>query len=248
MKPKHLIIATAALLLVGVQASAYANWWSSDDDVKGNGNVVEHSQNLDKVDELDLALPAKIKVVRGENSITIKAEENLQAYIVVKTDGDELEVRAKKGYDLHPTKPIEITISVETLSELSLAGSGDVKVAAFSGSDDLKLDLSGSGSITMDSAEYPKVSIDIAGSSGVTIHGGNTDKLSVDIAGSGDVDTHKLAARDVKVDIAGSGDVAVRASGSLDIDIAGSGDVDYYGSPTIKQSVMGSGDVSRKGD
>lgn len=245
MKPKHLVICTAALLLSSAHFSAFA-WWGNDD-IKGNGNVTEQSQSLGKVDEISLALPAQVKVVAGEGKLSIKAEENLLPYITVTEKGDELEIGTKNGYSLNPKKPIEISISVEALSSLSLAGSGDVVVGAFSG-EELDLDLAGAASLVMDKADYRSIDIDIAGSGDVVIKDGQSDELSVDIAGSGDVDTSKVQAAKADIDIAGSGDVSLRAKDSLDISVAGSGDVVYFGNPSIKQSVMGSGNVTRKGD
>ncbi|WP_192954737.1 head GIN domain-containing protein [Gallaecimonas mangrovi] len=247
MKPKHLVVATAVLLLSTVSGGAYASWWG-DNDIKGNGHVIEHSQALNKIDEIKVALPADVHVVKGDGKLTISAEDNLQSYIKVEIDDGTLKLGSKDGYDLEPTKPIKITISTEQLAEVAVAGSGDVTVDSFSGDKDLKLKLAGSGSLTVASASYPKVSVDVAGSNDVTINGGSAEQLDISIAGSGDVDTHKLVAQHAKVSVAGSGDISVRASDSLKISIAGSGDVDYYGNPSLKQSIMGSGDINHKGD
>ncbi|WKE65405.1 DUF2807 domain-containing protein [Gallaecimonas kandeliae] len=246
MKPKHMVLAATALVLSSANFSAFA-WWGSDE-IKGKGPVTEQSQPLDgDVDEVSIAIPAKVTVMPGDGKISIKAEESLQPYIEVKVEGDELKVRTKRGYDLDPNKTIEVHISVKALSELSLAGRGEAKVGDFKG-DDLKLDLAGATDLTMSSAQYKHIKADIAGSGSVVIAGGSADKLSVDIAGSGDVDVGKVQGRQADIDIAGSGSVVVRASEQLDIDIAGSGDVDYYGNPHLKQSIMGSGDIARKGD
>ncbi|WP_406664946.1 head GIN domain-containing protein [Gallaecimonas sp. GXIMD1310] len=244
MKPKHLVLATAGLLLLSAHFSAFA-WWGSDD-VKGNGDVttVEHAVSSD-VDEVEIALPAQVTIDNGSGDMRIEAEKNLMPYIVVKVSGDELSVRSKRGYDLRPSKPIVIHIHLKQLEKLSAAGSGSVNVGDFSG-EHLKLDMAGSGNVTMNSAQYQHLDADVAGSGSVTINSGKVDRLSLDIAGSGSLHAFGLKSRRADVDIAGSGKVQLSASDKLSIDIAGSGNIEYIGSPEVSPRILGSGTVTRK--
>ncbi len=244
VKPQYAILTAAALVLGAAHLSAYG--WGNDEDVQGNGQLTEHQQQLGKVDEVSIAIPAQVSIQQGDSpALSIQAEENILAHMDIEAKGDELRIRAKKGFDLEPSEPIKVQITLTGLEELSLAGSGDAKVAAFAGKT-LDLSVAGSGDIVMAGAEYKELDVNVAGSGDVRIDDGSANSMDISIAGSGSL-TSAVKAAKVEVSIAGSGDVAVHAADELEVSIAGSGNVDYYGSPKLSQSILGSGKLVQKG-
>jgi hypothetical protein len=128
-------------------------------------------------------------------------------------------------------------------ANISLAGTGRIDVAAVNGP--LRLDIAGSGKVTVGPSQSVKA--EIAGA-GDTALGPIAQGLDVEIAGSGDISTPRVNGP-VKVDIAGSGSVNIAegVANPLHVDIMGSGNFAFGGlaiDPHV--SSFGSGSVKIK--
>ena len=212
--------------------------------VKGDGNITTTSRNTGDYDGLNAAGPMDFKLVQGaEGLITIKGDSNLMEYIITEVIDGKLVVRSKKGINLKPTKSITVTVPYQSISSVSLAGSGDIENSGTIKSGDFKVTLAGSGDIDLN-VDTDSLESGIAGSGDIQLSG-STGNLKTKVEGSGDFDGSKLDSKDVEVKISGSGDVNVVCHGALNVKISGSGDVKYSGNPTSKDTnVSGSGSIS----
>src|SRR5690606_8758388 len=212
--------------------------------VRGNGRADTRTERADGVREVGLAIPGTLVIEVGrEHDLRIEGDANIVEQIRVERRGDHLEIRAPRNVIFQPDRPLRLTLGVERLNGVSLAGSGRIEAAGVrAGGFDVS--LAGSGTVRIRDLRAESVDVSIAGSGDVTLDG-RTDGLDVSIAGSGNALLGNLAARDVDVSIAGSGDATVRAEARLAASIMGSGDVRYYGNPSIDRSVMGSGNIAR---
>jgi hypothetical protein len=135
------------------------------------------------------------------------------------------------------------TIGRVASANISLGGSGKLDLAAVTG--DLKLEVGGSGKVTV--GPTGSVKADIAGS-GTGVFGPIAGGLHLSIAGSGDVTAARVNGP-VHIDIAGSGSVKI-ADGTADplhVDIMGAGNFAFGGvavDPHI--DAVGSGSVKLK--
>lgn len=106
-----------------------------------------------------------------------------------------------------------------------------------------KVNINGSGDVTLEGYSQPTLDIAIAGSGDLDGRG-STGTLTVDVAGSGDVDLRHLPAKVAMLSVAGSGDINADASEEAEIKVSGSGDVTLSRTPArLRQDVAGSGDV-----
>jgi hypothetical protein len=106
-----------------------------------------------------------------------------------------------------------------------------------------KFGLAGSGSMTLDDIDQPKVKVGLAGSGDIRATG-KTEELDVGIAGSGKAKLGQLAANTIKIHIAGSGDTEIAPKGDLDVHIAGSGNVRLLSEPRhLTTHIAGSGEI-----
>ena len=124
--------------------------------------------------------------------------------------------------------------------ELSNAGCGDWTVANVAG--DLKINLAGSGDVTVGAAGSLAVNIAGSGDVATAAIGG---AVAVNIAGSGDVEAASVSGP-LSANIMGSGDVKVRGGqvGAVAVSIAGSGDVILMApADSVTAKIAGSGDV-----
>lgn len=235
MKKPNYIIAILCLLLVS-SCRFYGK------KIDGNGKVTSENRTVTNVSKIRVEGNINVVIENGLASGRVEADENLIPFILTETDGDWIEIKVKKNYNLHSTKPITVYVSTPTISQVKLAGSGDIIAnGKFSSNEKMSFGLAGSGSMTIN-LNAPAVEASIAGSG--TIHlSGETRNAKIEIAGSGDYDGANMKAENVDVHIAGSGDAIVFADLKLKASIAGSGNVKYTGNATIEKSVAGSGEV-----
>ena len=214
----------------------------NDKKIDGNGKIVSEKRTVTTVTKIRVEGNINVVIDNGLASGRVEADENLIPYILTETDGDWLEIKVKKNYNLHSSKPITVYVSTPTISQVKLAGSGDIIAnGKFSSNETMTFGLAGSGSMTLN-LNSPALEASIAGSG--TIHlSGETRNSKIEIAGSGDYDGTDLKAENVEVHIAGSGDAIVFAEIKLKASIAGSGNVKYKGNATIEKNVAGSGEV-----
>jgi len=218
--------------------------WGNGKKVKGDNNITTITRSTGSYEGLKAAGPMDFKLVQGrEGDITIKGDTNLMEYIITEVKNGKLVVKVKDGYNLKPSKTIEVTVPYESISSVSLAGSGDIENSGTIKADEFKVSLAGSGDINLN-VESETLESAIAGSGDIELTGFTKD-LTTKIAGSGDFDGKNLKSTNVIAKITGSGSANVVCNGELKARITGSGDVKYSGKPTNKDTkITGSGSVS----
>ncbi|WP_224491049.1 head GIN domain-containing protein [Robertkochia flava] len=241
---KNFMLAGIALLSLNL---GHAQWWGGEK-VKGNGEMTSKTVSTEPYDKVSVAGSFQVFLTEGsEGMISIDAESNLIPHIEVEAKNGKLKIGTEDGYDLRPSsgKKITIRVPVEELSEVSLAGSGDLVSETVLKGDHVEFNLAGSGDMSI-KTDAKKVAANLAGSGDINLEGA-AEWLDCNIAGSGDIDAYNLKAMDVEANIAGSGDVMVTCNGQLNANIVGSGDVIYQGEPSKeKSSSLGSGDIKKR--
>ena len=213
--------------------------------IYGNGNTQTEERNVDGTDKIRSYGSFDVVIIQGSNSsVKVEADENLLPYIVTENKDGGLVIRAKENYNLSSDNKIKVTVTTDKLSEVEVAGSGNVRgEGKFIGSDHLKISIAGTGDISLE-INTPEIDSHIAGTGNISLTGETKDS-KIEIAGMGDYDAERLLSENVEIRIAGSGNAKVHAENSLDIHIAGSGNVDYSGSPNVKQEIAGSGKINK---
>jgi hypothetical protein len=211
--------------------------------VRGNGTSVKHSFSESNFTKLKINGPFEVELQQSNGyKVEIETDENLQEYIIVQQEGDELVVKLEKNINVSTKKGMKLYISLPEFKKLSVAGSTEVKaLGAFTSNRKMDLDIAGSGEIDM-TLKAPELHVSIAGSGTAKLEGETRD-LDISIAGSGELLAEKLLSENAEVSVAGSGTAKIYASKKLDVSIAGSGDIYYHGKPTIKQSIAGAGNI-----
>jgi len=186
--------------------------------------------------------------INGTESLKISASSDIINEIETDVKDGNLEIRFKHHHDWdsdHYGK-IDIYVTAKSLSALTNAGSGSIKVEgeAVSG-DNVRVTLSGSGDIES-SVKSGNLHATISGSG--TIHlSGTADETKVTISGSGEVKGKELKTNSASFVITGSGNAYLTADKTVSAHIVGSGNVVYSGSATITDSrTVGSGSVSKE--
>ncbi|MUP45474.1 DUF2807 domain-containing protein [Gramella sp. BOM4] len=238
---KKSILILAALFITVTTANA--QWWRSEK-VKGNRDMQTKSRTTDSYDEVKLVGSFNVELVSGkEGNLKIAAESNLQKYIVTEVKNGVLKITTEKGVNLNPTKEVKITVPFESLSRLSVTGSGEMWNRDVLKGSDLKVEVTGSGDMVL-KLEVEDLEGIVTGSGDIEL-AGRSQYFDCTVTGSGDFKAYELEAQDVKASVAGSGDIRVHAKNSLKASVAGSGDINFKGSPEKQDfKTYGSGRVS----
>ena len=218
--------------------------------IKGNGNIVTIERSTDNYDAISVSGWFDVMLVDGtEGKLSIEGEENLLEYIKTEVKDGKLVVKVKKGYNLQPSSwkkdgVIKVTVPVESLSALSLSGSGDIVGKKTISASEFSTSMSGSGDITLD-LECKTITASMSGSGDINLSG-TTEVFEAQISGSGDIRAYDLIADNVDARVSGSADIKVTANEMLTARVSGSGDIHYKGDPKkIDSKSSGSGDITK---
>lgn len=233
------------IALIFTTATSAQNWWKNS--IKGNGKVTKITRSTGDYEAVRCTGFMDFELVSGkEGNLTIEGEENLLDYIVTEIKNDELIVKVEKGVNLKTSrnKGIKITIPVDDIEKVSLSGSGDVWNDFVLKTNNLSVQLSGSGDINLN-VKTNSLTSAITGSGDVKIVG-DTNVLETKITGSGDFHGFELNADNTEAFITGSGDINVVSNKMLKARVTGSGDIRYHGNPDKEDTkVSGSGSISK---
>ncbi len=239
MKTLKTIVALLLILFIGVQVNA------TNKKVKGNGNVIKGSQTTSDYDKISVGGSFDVTLVSGkEGEITYSVESNLEEYLVIEVKKGQLKITWEKGVNVRTTKGVKITIPFKDINEVSLAGSGEIVSKDTVSSDELELNVAGSGDMNID-VKASNLESNIAGSGSIVVNG-SSKAFEASISGSGDIEGYGLITDTAETSISGSGSIEVTANGAIKSRISGSGNVRYKGSPTTDTKVSGSGSVSKR--
>ncbi|HXE55019.1 MAG TPA: head GIN domain-containing protein [Tepidisphaeraceae bacterium] len=193
--------------------------------VVGSGKASEESRAVGRFDVISIGGSGRLIFRQGdEESLKIKADDNVLQYLTSSVEGNELRLGVRGNTSLQTHSPIVYTVTARDLKAVHLSGS----VAA-----------------QLDSVSTDRLEVSISGTGNVVVTG-RAKQQTVDISGSGDYDGAACPGATGEVHISGTGHVIVNVSGHLDAHISGSGDVDYLGHPSVSSHVSGTGHISSR--
>jgi hypothetical protein len=242
MKKSNLIVAFLLILPFVLNAQ-----WNSRDKIKGNGTVVSKNISTSSYDKIKVSGFFDVVLFSGEEGkITIEGEENIIEYIQIEVENNSLNIAVEKGKYIEPShgKQIIIAVPFDSLNEVCLSGSGDIKSKNLITTDSFNATLSGSGDVNLE-VKAKEITADVTGSGNLVLEGA-TDTFICKVTGSGDLNASKLISDSVNSKVTGSGNCKVNCTQNLEARVTGSGDIEYYGNPIKKDTkVTGSGDISK---
>lgn len=232
-------ITVTFIAIITVQAQAFS------EKIKGNGKVITEQITTESYDRISIGGSFRVELVSGkEGDIIIKAESNLTKYIITEVKNGTLKVHWKRGVNITHKKTIYITIPFAEIDGVTLGGSGKVVSTDLIKTDDMHINLSGSGNINL-KIDASNLKTQISGSGGIKLSG-KSGTMDCSISGSGSFNSYELNVGDTTAIVSGSGNIKVTVNGKLNAKISGSGNIRYQGNPTTEIiKVSGSGHVTK---
>lgn len=237
---KIITLSITLLISIGIQAQIFTK------QISGNKNQIETKRTTPDYDGISILGSFDIKLIKGtEGDLKIQIEENLLPYLITKVTNGKLEIRWKKNSNIRTKKQVLIVVPFQSITSISLIGSGNIIAKETIKEDFLKIAITGSGDIIL-AVKNELTKASISGSGSIKLKG-DSNKLNCSVAGSGDFYGKNLSCNNVTVSIAGSGNASVFANQHINASIAGSGDIYYYGNPKTEDiNISGSGEVSMR--
>lgn len=248
MRKIETILRTIALsAAAAVMFAALICFTGCDDDdlnssIVGSGILTTEERGLEAFHSFVSEVGADIDFSHSsEQAFSITTDDNLHAIITTEIRDGVLIISASESFQ--SDSRIRIVMAMTELRSIEIKGAGNINGggSAFTG-DDLKLAISGAGSITNFDADYQNIDAGIAGSGDLDFQGA-AEEFAIEIAGSGSITAEDVQTQRCTIEIAGSGDCRVYVVETLGVTIAGSGSVFYKGDPEVSTSITGSGEV-----
>lgn len=238
--------------------------------ITGSGNMTTEKREVSGFSAVELTTIGTLTIQQGDiEGLTISAEDNLLPLLTSDVNSGKLVIGTKPNTSINPTKPVQYTLSVKTLTSLAVSGSGDVVAQSLTG-DALSFTVSGSGKMTLGAVKAASLTFSGSGSGDAQLGTVKVDALAdLHLTGSGKLTADSLDSADLKLTIEGSGDtnvssvtthtITARLSGSgsaalmgstdsQQINVSGSGkyNADSLDSKTVTASTAGNGDITVK--
>lgn len=236
-----------SMLLSGLLFTTMANaQWFSKNTIKGNGKIITEKRSTANYDQIRVGGFFDVELVSGkEGAITIVGEENILPLVKTEVENGVLLIYTEKNKSINTSKKLLITVPFESISDVSLGGSGSITTKSTIKTTKFSVKLSGSGDINL-TLDVNDAEVNISGSGDVNLKGKATN-YDGKLSGSGDLNTYELNAENANAVISGSGNIQLFCSNNLIARISGSGSINYKGNPkTIDTKVSGSGSISAK--
>lgn len=220
--------------------------------------------------KISFRIPGKLYLKQGSpQKVELVGDKDVLKEIETDVEGTRLVIEKEgKWFDWDNDDKITAYVTVPSIEGISVSGSGDVIGEGRITADDLDLNVSGSGSLTLEFEASDEVQADVSGSGDMNIKG-KCAQINSNISGSGKVEMGVTtsgsadftvsgsgrivasgAADVVTANISGSGKVlaADLAANRCEVKISGSGDVEINVKNEIDATISGSGTVSYRGN
>ncbi len=217
-----------------------AQKWKSGG-IEGEGKKITKTLDLPAFHSIHLNVAGDVVLSQGSpQEVRVEAQANIIENLRTEVKDGVWEIKFKKSVRNYDGLVIHIT--VPTLKEVAIGGSGEVRSATpFKGLEELRLAISGSGDLEME-VEAQRLWASISGSGDMDL-AGSAAKADMEVTGSGDISAYDLRTDACKVNLVGAGNCRVWAEQELIATISGAGDIYYKGTPRVKSQISGAGDV-----
>lgn len=212
------------------------------------GEIKTESREVSGFNSVSISTFGEMQIRQGSTeSLTIQAPSDYLRYLETSVENNTLIISTRRGFIGAPVRRVIYTLTVKDLKSLSFSGAGAIKILDGLQSQDFSLNLSGAGSIEIDSLNADSLTLNFS-SAGAIVIAGKVDKQSVNLSGVGSYEAGDLESKSVSINLTGAGSATVWATGSLNVTLSGVGSISYYGSPQVSQNISGLGSVNSKGE
>ncbi|MGA7269974.1 MAG: head GIN domain-containing protein [Acidimicrobiia bacterium] len=241
--PGLVVIALVAL----VSACTTIEFGSDGDKVAGSGTITTQTRPIGDFNRLVFASEGQVVLSQGDTpGLEIEADDNLQDYLEVETDGPTLTIRTRSNVDIEPSQSIVFRVGAPGLETAVMSGVGSASMNGWD-APDVAITISGTVDMGVTDLRATSLEVELTGVGNLQLSGRVEDQTIV-MSGTGSYQAGDLASKSAEVTLSGVGSATVWATDQLRTDLSGTGSVSYYGSPSLSGGTpSGTGSVTALG-
>jgi hypothetical protein len=213
--------------------------------IHGKGSIVERVLSVDDFSKFELEGSFDVVVTQGPvQKVLAVGHGNIIDHLNTNVVNQKWDIGL--GMGCYNNFELIVYITVPSIDEVKLSGSGNVEIKEFDQDNNLSLSISGSGNISMNEFESAEdLYANLSGSGNINARKSVTcfKTLTVRTSGSGNFNGFPVEVAECTASTLGSGSCYVYAEEKLNATISGSGDIVYKGSPEIDVIDYGSGNL-----
>jgi hypothetical protein len=194
----------------------------SNDRIVGSNNITTEIRDVTDFTGVEIASALDANITFGaEFNVTVRANDNVQERVIVRRNGDVLEVRLASGN----YREIDVTIDVTMpdLESVEVSGASKVEVAGFATMEDLFVDVSGASNLDFESTTVTNLNASISGASTAFLF--------------------SLTATKADVNISGASTLSLRATNLISGSVSGASTLRFRGNPDITANASGASSI-----
>lgn len=193
--------------------------------------TVEEERALSGFERIEQYGSLDVEYMQADSfSVRVKAPEDVVEQVETRVEGNKLVIRMNSTgsiVNFNSTDGVTVYVTSPDFLGVMLKGSGNFDCRHLLDTDNLDIELRGSGDVEFDDVVC--------------------DHIGVALVGSGDVEVKKVQTLQSMVELIGSGDIKMKFvnSGRVEARLMGSGDVTLSGQvQALREDVRGSGDLN----
>lgn len=209
------VVGAGPLFAQVISTDTHVGW---HDMIVGSGRIVSETRPISMPDRIEIVGSTNMIVLQGDAvSLRLRGDDNILPVIETVVEDGTLTIRGRGSFS--PSEPVSAVLTVPSLDEVSILGSGDVMFADWKASS-LHLNVKGSGDIRVIGA-VTEVDAIVKGSGDIYLERASIDRLSAEVKGSGAI--FDAGSREIRASVKGSGKIFHGGNEIVSSDVKGTG-------------------------
>ena len=241
MKLKSILLALIALSILTTSCV-------KNDDIKPSNNITTIEKTISGYNQLNVSDPFTVFVTFSdtEEKIQIEANSNLQQYIVVEKQDNQLVISLKDNLNIEGSSTLNVHITTKHLDTFLAEGASTIQLENELNESYVSIDLSGACSFT-GSLFADEIDVELDGASNINI-AGNSMNMEVSASGASNFHDYGFETNNFTCDINGASNVYLTIQETMNVVASGGSTVYYKGNGVIVDQVLSGGSTIKKMD
>ena len=211
--------------------------------VRGSGSISEESHRLTGLTGVELATIGELEIRLGDTeALQVSADDNLQEYFEITTDGGTLRIGTRPGFNLRPSRPVRYTLTARKIEFIGLSSSGNATAPALR-ADRFEVRLGSTGDLSVDDLRAGSLTVRISSTGDVRLGEGGVDSLDLTISSTGHYHGESVRSTRATVALNSTGNARLWVEESLSATLNSTGSVSYTGDPEVNERSSSTGRV-----
>lgn len=229
---KFLIAILIIVVISGIIALSACNGCNGK---RGNGHVIKQDRPVSSFSKISIEgiFPVVLSQDGGAEFVKVEADENLQEFILVRNDGDELVVETEDNVSIRKSKKLKVFINLKNISELNYKSVGSLTTSGKLKLDSLEINSESVGKVDLAiDAKFLRANLN---SVGVTNLQGNVTEARINNKSVGALNAYDLKTQTIMLHNTAVGSAEIYADSAFFIRSSAIGNVYYKGNGEVKE-------------